>query len=270
MPMNSIFAKMHSPAPDPNQLSSGNTYNTVPTQSLDDSPSRNPPRPSSQLEPPEPMMTEDSSRKTPTSTGGFIFKQKLTTGKIVGHSTYGQVTEPKFICGKPQTPKPNSPTNLDAERIKCDQSICQFMKKHGLADNDNTEILEKYKALSGENTDSYFSPAIPSPVNVYDPTARDKNIEILHALVDKTVKEKKLLISKYDMTLMNEEDVSSELTRIKADIRKRGAKGFGGLAESLHVDCAKFSQPLQKTDSTIADKQRSRIQRYKRFKFMWF
>jgi hypothetical protein len=71
---------------------------------------------------------------------------------------------------------------------------------------------------------------------------------------------------------MNEQDVSSELERIKADIRKNGSKGFGGLAESLHGDpSTTFSQPnFQKTGSKLCNRQRTRIERYSRFKIMWF
>ena len=223
-------------------------------------------------------MTEDSNRKTRTRTspGPFFFKNHLSTGKIVDHSIYGQVPEPKSVClqppGPPPHPAPTTDPSGDAELIKCIQSIQEFIEKHGLAENDCTQILAKYQALTGENTDSYFEPKTTSPIDLHDPAARSKNIATLHALVDKTVQEKKLLISKYDMTLMDHKEVSSELIRIKADIRKRGSKGFGGLAESLlHVDYGKFSQPgLQRDGSGICDRQRTRIGRYSRFKVMWF
>jgi hypothetical protein len=85
--------------------------------------------------------------------------------------------------------------------------------------------------------------------------------------VAKTVQEKKLLISKYDMTLMGEEAVSSGLKKLKLDIRERGAQGIGGLAESLHVDYGRFSQaPLERSRSSMCDRQRTRIDRYERFK----
>jgi hypothetical protein len=117
------------------------------------------------------------------------------------------------------------------------------MQKHGLtSSNPNHKILEKYKSLTSSTTDAFFEPKMPSPLNVHDPTSRDKNVAILQSLVAKTVQEKKLLISKYDMTLMGEEAVSSGLKKLKLDIRERGAQGIGGLAESLHVDYGRFSQ----------------------------
>ena len=275
--MNSIFTKRHSPTPDPNKLPSGNTYNTVPTQSTepDSSPPKNPPRPSSQPEPPEPTMTEDSTNKTPTLTypNGLFSKNPQKARRIVDRSIYGQASSPEFIYLKPPTALPPPPTNHSLSPPKPNQTINQFLEKHVSENsNDNNQILEKYKALSGENTDSYFEPHLTSPVDVYDPTARDKNLEILEGLVDKTVNQKKLLISKFDMSLMNEQDVSSALEKIKADIRKNGSKGFGGLAESLHGDpSTTFSQTnFKKTGSELCDRQRTRINRYSRFKFMWF